>query len=81
MSFCRIQMRLEKTVTIFGIYLSRRIAELIHITHVFQYHSILCVQRDIATVPPLMKDFLGNQKDTDIPVISAFREQVTYVID
>ena len=48
--------------------------ELLLIPHVFQYHFVLSILRDIAAVPPLMKEVLGNQKDTDIPVIFAFRK-------
>jgi hypothetical protein len=40
----------------------------------FQYQCILCVQGDIATEPPLMKEVLGNQKNTDIPVMATFRK-------
>ena len=47
--------------------------ELIPITHVLQYHKILCVQEDFATVPALMKEVLRNQDDTDILVMAAFR--------
>jgi hypothetical protein len=48
--------------------------ELILITHVFQYHNIHCVQLEIATVPPLVEEVLGNQNDTAIPVMAAFRK-------
>ena len=44
------------------------------ITHVFQNHNIHCFQGDIATVPALMKEVLGNQNDPDIPVMAAFRK-------
>jgi hypothetical protein len=47
-------------------------AELILIRHVFQYHYLLCFQRDIATVPTLMKGVLGKQNDSNIPVMAAF---------
>ena len=67
------QIRLEQSVNIFGIYLSRRI-ELILITHFFKPHNILRVLRDTATVPPLMKEVLGNENDTYITVMLAFRK-------
>ena len=73
-STSRIQIRLVQTVTVFGIYLSCYTGELLLITQVFQYHYILSVQRNIATVPPLMKEVLGNQNDTDTPVMAAIRK-------
>jgi hypothetical protein len=47
---------------------------MIPITHVFQNNIILRVQWDIATVLALMKQILGNQNDTDIPMMAAFRK-------
>jgi len=70
--FCSIQIRLEQSFIIFAIYVSRQMVELFLITHGFQNHNILCVQWNITTVPALMKEFLGNQIDTHIPVMSAF---------
>jgi len=71
--FSSIQILLEHSIAIFRIYLSRQLLELILITHDFQYHNILCVQNDIATVPPLVEEVLCNQNDTDIPLMAAFR--------
>ena len=73
-SFSCIHIRLENAVTVIGIYVSRKMAEFILIPHVFQYYYILCVQRDITTLPHLMKEVLANQNDTDIPVMAAFRK-------
>jgi len=53
--------------------------EFFYITHVFQYHYILCIQRDIATLPLLVEEFWVIRK-SDIPVMAAFREYVTYVL-
>ena len=73
-SFSRIQIRPEETVNVFGIYLTSQMKELVLITHVFQYQNILRVQRDIATVPPLMNEVPGNQNNSDVAVIAAFRK-------
>ena len=45
--------------------------ELILIMHVFN-KTIYFAFSEI--IPPLMKEFLGNQNDTDITVMSAFRK-------
>ena len=76
----RFQIRPVQTLTVFGMYLTRQIEEMILIPHVFQCHYILWVQRNMANLPPLMKESLRKQNDTDIPVLSAFRNLVTYVL-
>ena len=63
----------SKSGTVFGIKVSRQIAELIFKTEL-SHHYFLCVQRDIVIGPPLMKEVLGNLNDTDIPVMAAFRK-------
>jgi hypothetical protein len=50
------------------------------VPHDFQLHQILCVQRNVSAIPPLMKDILRDQYHADIPVKAAFREKVAHLL-
>ena len=64
----------------FGVKLPSQLHELLLLPHGFQLHQILCIQRHVPAIPPLMKEILRDQYNADIPVMTAFLEQVAHLL-
>ena len=64
----------------FWVDLSGQVHELLLFPHGFQLHQILCIQRYVPAIPPLMKEILRDQYNADIRVMTAFREQVAHLL-
>ena len=64
----------------FRVDLTGQVHELLLVPHCFQLHQVFGVQRYVPAIPPLMKEILRYQYNADIPVMTAFREQVAHLL-
>jgi hypothetical protein len=64
----------------FGVDLTGQVHELTQVSHGFQLHQILGVQRYVHATLHLMEEFLRAQYHANIMVMTTFREQVAHLL-